>query len=49
MYRIVILAAVVTVAVTKNRPARAGPDECREAVARYNTTTQLLKRYQNYA
>jgi hypothetical protein len=49
MYRIVIVAAVVTAAVTNNRPARAGPDECKFAIDSYNSVVEevsnTMKRY----
>jgi hypothetical protein len=49
MHRIVIVAAVVIVAVTSNRLARAGQDECKEAIASYNSAVEevsnTMKRY----
>jgi hypothetical protein len=49
LYRIVIVAVVVTVAVTNNRPARAGPDECKVAIDSYNSAVEeisdTMKRY----
>lgn len=49
MRRIVFIAAVVTVALTSNRLARAGPDECNEAITSYNSAIEevsnTMKRY----
>jgi hypothetical protein len=49
MHRIVIIAAVITIALTNSRLARAGPDECKEAIAGYNSALEeisnAMKRY----
>jgi hypothetical protein len=49
MHRIVIVSAIVTVALTSNRFARAGEDECKEAIASYNSAVEdvsnAMKRY----
>jgi hypothetical protein len=50
MHRIVIIAAVVTFALTSNRVARAGLAECNEAIGSYNSAIEeisnTMKRYQ---
>jgi hypothetical protein len=49
MHRIVIIAAVVTFALTSNRAAPAGLAECNEAIASYNSAIEevsnTMKRY----
>jgi hypothetical protein len=41
MHRILIIAVVI-VTLTNNRFARAGPDECKEAIADYNSALEEI-------